>query len=433
MTIVGVLLAFGVLLGSVALSLDVGRILVEKRQLQNSADAAALALAENCWKNNNCNEAAVQGLVNANASDRVSGIQSACSKNMPGSTLPNNCGTASGALADCAPLPGYLAAYSNSLPYVEVRTKTQSGTASAPTNGMANWIAGLIGSPTSSAGACARAAVGAPSGGGEIPLTISVCEWERQTGGSYDPDTGAYSGGTYYHAPDYTAYPQGTSKYPKGYSDTGSAGTWPGWPTGAPPAPASNPGGEVVLLVQNPPGQATESQPCDFNDPTFGHQLPGGFSLLETTSNPCQIKEYANDWMHTDPGASTDCDLSKYVGKVIDIPIFECTSDVLPPNAPDLENDPCDTGNGTNAWYWRAGYASFYLSGYSLTTTAKPDNKVESINPNNTIKKKDNPCTNSQMCISGWFTTGSIKGTGGISGPPAANGYFGTYRVALVG
>ena len=75
------------LLGFLALSLDVGQILVEKRQLQNSADAAAMSLAKSCAKNN-CVAGAdsLADLVDNNANDKVSGIQSQCATNMPSTT-----------------------------------------------------------------------------------------------------------------------------------------------------------------------------------------------------------------------------------------------------------------------------------------------------------------------------------------------------------
>jgi uncharacterized membrane protein len=53
-TIVGVLLAMGVVFGFLAISVDVGSLLWERRQLQNAADAAALSLATECGTGANC-------------------------------------------------------------------------------------------------------------------------------------------------------------------------------------------------------------------------------------------------------------------------------------------------------------------------------------------------------------------------------------------
>ena len=176
------------------------------------------------------------------------------------------------------------------------------------------------------------------------------------------------------------------------------------------------PGQEMVLLVQNPPGGQTHQHVPNWQ----GHALPGGFGVLETVSgNPCKIQEYPFAWMHTQPGNNTSCNLEDFVGTVVSVPIFDCTLDVLPNRAPILGvgGDPCDTGNGSNAYYHRVGYAAFYLSGYGITTTGSIDNRVPSINPNNTLPPNANPCENSASCVSGWFTTASLSATS-ISGPP---------------
>jgi len=47
-TIVAMLFGLGVLLGAGALTVDVGNINAERRQLQNGADAAALSAARDC-------------------------------------------------------------------------------------------------------------------------------------------------------------------------------------------------------------------------------------------------------------------------------------------------------------------------------------------------------------------------------------------------
>jgi hypothetical protein len=158
-----------------------------------------------------------------------------------------------------------------------------------------------------------------------------------------------------------------------------------------------------------------------------GHALPGGFGNLETTSDPCQIKEYPFAWMHTDPGGSMDCDISSSVGKVVNIPVYDCTSDYQPSSAslPPPGGD-CTRGNGSNAWYHRQGWAQFYLSGYRLTTTGSIPNAKKSL-VSNTF-----PCGGGESCIAGWFVTGSLSATT-ISGPPSGSGYFGSYTVLPAG
>jgi hypothetical protein len=400
-TVVAVLLAGGVLMGFLALSLDVGQVLAEKRQLQNSADAAAMSLAKSCAEGN-CVAGAdsLANLVDNNANDKVSGIQSQCATNMPGSTL-QPCPVGSGAWADCSPLPPALAAM-GALPYVEVRTRTQTANGAGRNNYMRNWIAGINGgSSTSSAGACARAVVGAPADtSSELPITFSACDWQHATGGT----TGG-GGGSYYPSPVYT------SASPNGYGGVGQ----PPWPHAAAAPPAQIQGQEIILLSQNPPGGATMPTGCaNWN----GHALPGGFGSLETTSDPCQFVEYTHHWMKTDTGNNTSCNLSALVGKVINLPIFDCTNTTAPGVGPPVNG--CTTGNGSNAFYHRAGYAQFYLSGYALNVAGGFPNKVKSLVSNQF------PCNGSDRCISGWFLKGELSSTA-ISGPPSAG--FGSYTV----
>src|SRR5947208_3628329 len=52
--LVAVLLSTGVLLGMAALSVDVGQLYAERRQVQNGADAAALAVAVSCAASTTC-------------------------------------------------------------------------------------------------------------------------------------------------------------------------------------------------------------------------------------------------------------------------------------------------------------------------------------------------------------------------------------------
>ena len=63
-----------VLVGAGAMAVDVGRVYSERAQLQNGADAAALAIATDCAENNGCldytvNMSTAQGLADGNALD----------------------------------------------------------------------------------------------------------------------------------------------------------------------------------------------------------------------------------------------------------------------------------------------------------------------------------------------------------------------------
>lgn len=434
-TIVATLLGGGVLFGVLALSLDLGQLMAERAQVQNGADASSLSLMRSCaTSSTQCVVGAnsLGSVNNANASDNLNGFNpqagvtgiGQCGGMVGGGSLGAlpPCPPSTGAWADCTALPAqYTTPAYVGMPYVEVRTRSQSSGGSF----VRNWVGGLMGQPTSSAGACARAAAGSVSGAtaGDLPIAISACEWRRATGGN---DGGG--GGAYVAPPNYTAYP-GT-----GYASGGS----PAWPAGAVAPPGVTVAGENVLMLQNPPasngngngngnggGGQTPPGPC----PTWqGHVLPGGFSLLATVAGqPCKIDLKPDNWVQTDPGGSTACNLSQYVGKVVSLPVFDCTWTSDPGVSAPLPS-PCDAGNGSNAWYHVMTMAKFYLTGYSMTTQGGAANRVASINPNTSLT--NNPCRNNESCLSGWFTTGESSG-GGTPGPMSH--YFGAWVVAPVG
>ncbi len=413
-TIFAVLIIGGVMLGLLAISIDVGNLMWERRQLQNAADAASLSLAKSCAEGT-CAPSVngLDALVNQNSKDGASGYTSQysgtgqCGVNVPGL---DPCAPTSGGLADCPSVPSGLA---SDVPYVEVHTETRTN-ANSLTQIFAQ-AAGMNGNNVEAA--CARVAYGTPGGGeADLPLTFSACDWQHATGGT----TGG--GGSYYPSPVYN----GANAY--GYGGSGQ----PAWPQAAATPPAQNLGQEVILLAQNPPppgngngGNQIPATPC----PSWnGHVLPGGFGVLETQTSPvvdkCRFVEYTHHWMHTSTGNNISCNLDDLVGKVVNIPVFDCTNTTAPGVAPPVNG--CDTGNGDNAYFHRAGYAAFYLSGYNMNVTGGIPNFRRSLVSGN------KPCGNPNTCISGWFVTGELNASA-VSGPPTGQGYFGAYAIVPVG
>lgn len=127
-----------VMMGVAALSIDVGSAYSERQQLQNGADAAALAIATNC-QHGACVDIADK-YVKANKLD----------------------GVATGRLV--SPL--------GSTPVVVEATYTRQ-----------NWFGGAIGVPTTNLSARASATWGYVSGGSSLPLTFSWCAFYQATGG----------------------------------------------------------------------------------------------------------------------------------------------------------------------------------------------------------------------------------------------------------
>ena len=178
-TVVAILLAGGVLLGFGSLVVDVGRIYVEREELQTGADAAALAVAKACatatpaCATRDALLDLAQRYANANSSDGVSKVSGVCGRSA--AALPA-CGAPVGNLTDC------LGGEPGAGPYVEVRVSTElpDGSLVLPPT-FAQTMAGNSGFDGASVGACARATWQTPAQTPVLGLAISVCEWAGLT------------------------------------------------------------------------------------------------------------------------------------------------------------------------------------------------------------------------------------------------------------
>lgn len=419
-TIFAVLLAGGVVMGMMALSIDVGSIMFERRQLQNGADATSLALADACGANPaTCAPDQVEYLLSANAADSSAQYgdrypDGACARegaitNLNGAIPPCESISVDAEitdLAECPPLPDWLAAEST-IPYVETYSRTKSEEANN-TILPSYFSKALIGGPgaTSSVKACARAAWG-PAGGhtGSVPITISTCEWLDAT--NANPLT--LEDGQYY--------------------EKSPAGAWPGYDDVTNPWPATS--WEVMMLLHDPQDESTD---CNWNN----KDTAGGFGYVDGDNCSATITTTASQdsWAKIDPGNNVPqgCDtvIPGLLGKVIYIPVFDCL--ISAQEAPDggiplgANCDPTQQeANGTNSWYHIAGWAKFYLSGYRLGGNGGVVHS--SILPGSNYP---GPCTSSQRCISGWFLKGSLDDATSIV-PPGSGADFGTYAVLPAG
>lgn len=380
-TIIAILLSGGVVMGMLAVSVDLGNLTYERRQLQNAADATSLALAAECAKDSSaCSKAQVADLLDANSRDGVSQYDTAQDDGACARTATTNlpaC-TSTGAIDDlgaCPPLPGWLSSEPG-IPYVETYAKTDT-----LTNGdklFMPFSRVLAGGASGDKGtsACARAAWGTPGGfAGALPLTFSSCEWRKQvvTGPGY-----------------VTEAPIGATATIPGYGSGGQ----PAWPDAAK---------EVVVMLHDPNDEAGD---CMWN----GKDTSGGFGWLAPKSGQCEADLKPDDWVQIKPGSSIpspECstNLSNIRHRVVDFPVFDCIvgSGVAPTGPPPTTPaDACDpkTGaaGGSKSWYHLAGWAKFYISGYRLTgsdsgTSSRPGGKS---------------CSGGQRCIIGWFLTGTL-------------------------
>lgn len=140
------------LLGFLAIAIDVGALYAEKAQLQNGADAAAIAIARNCAIDGLCNSPTTavtqaQSFANANSNDGTSNVLTPTfhtSSSVPTTTSVR----------------------------VEASTRETSGA-----NALSHLFARMIGTDSTTVKAAATATWGGPQSGPVFPLALSYCEF----------------------------------------------------------------------------------------------------------------------------------------------------------------------------------------------------------------------------------------------------------------
>ncbi|MFI7586091.1 pilus assembly protein TadG-related protein [Spongisporangium articulatum] len=171
--LVAVLVSTGLLFGLGAVTVDLGQVYAERRQVQNGADAAALAVAADCATRATCDTSSAgraKSLADANAADGRTSVLGVCGSGR--ATLAPCTGTGDPALATCPASPSGVRGYAR----VRTGTLTAGGSTLLPA-AFVRALTGRAGSGTA-VRACAIAAWGVPAGLDDVlPLTISECEW----------------------------------------------------------------------------------------------------------------------------------------------------------------------------------------------------------------------------------------------------------------
>lgn len=324
---VGILVALlfggGALLGMGALVVDVGGMYAERAQLQNGADAGAMAVAGACAKATSAcvADTSTAGLAgrlanhNSESSDSISRVDQVCGRNSdPAHSLPA-----------CAGPQPFCPAPPATGNYVQVQTSTlnSDGTTLLP-SAFGRALSSVVNPDPSSryvgerVAACAQASWGAPSAlNNAVPITISGCEWNTDTVG----------GTTFASTPN------------------------PPWP--APWSavwnkPSQQAGAEAVLVLH---GQ-TSAAACSSATDTAGWDQPGVFGWVGGESNCSVAVSSANTYpANTGSSALSDCAslFNQYLGKTIYVPVYSGVN---------------MTGN--NAYYTLAGFGAFVLTGWNI-------------------------------------------------------------------
>lgn len=351
-TLVAILAAGGVLLGMLALSVDVGNMMFERRQLQNGADATAMALAQLCAEDlAQCDPALTVGalapLNDANAvsdathgfADRPDTINGQCGR-VPGANMPWCDSVTATAditdLAECPALPAWLAG-APTIPYVETYTRSQSSAGPVLDFFFTSGETTIVN--------CARAAWGGLGSADVLPLTFRDCEFDE-------------------------------------------AITSPGY------------GVETSL-----PLKYGKDDSCDPTTASSGGDFAGGFGWMNELD--CEAAISTDMWVDADTGvgAGTGCLSQLNPGDTILIPIFDCISDsktLCVPGAP----------TGTNVWYHIDRFEAFYVTGHRITGTGAgtylpgyPTAGAKSECDDESLDKK---------CLYGWFIEDYVANEGEI-------------------
>lgn len=363
------LFGFGVMLALGALTVDVGNINADRRQLQNGADAAVMSAASDCAKST-CpapGDAGLANLADKNAADgatkiaRVDNQTPAVCGSGPGLVAcPSSSAPNTGNLQECpaATMPAGAEGF--------VRVYTQTWNASKNATLLPYSFGAAIAGAGSGANqqTCAAAAWGPAGVAPILPLTFSMCEWYHDTSQDTDPN-------------DLIA--------PSNY---------------APFRPvddnSNNPWEHAVNL----------NSPSDAGCATWqSHDFPGGFGWLDYDPATCKILPPINNWYggDTGAGAGNQCGakIEAAVGTVVYLPVFDCADD-------DQRRLPCagNLPNGTNAWYHVKGAAAFFLTGVDITGQLSKNLPGYPKSAARAECKAD--ASGNRKCLYGWFLSGLV-------------------------
>lgn len=352
--LVTVLVGAGVVLGMATMVVDVSEIYVERSELQNGADAGAMAVLKACANRPTCSDPGAPSIAKSYAdqnayNDGQSAVDLICGRVDSLDDCPDPGSTER--LVDChdpAPENGE---------YAEVHTSTQTDGGPVLPTRFAHALAGNEGFAGSKTGACARAKTGGLVRYEGLALTISWCEWKKATdsGNKYaDPPPAVpglgYETVLYFHS-NSTTNPSG-----------GTACT-------AGPSGADISGG----FGMTDPEDGTCTTDVDL-DPETGDPIYGadpGTSVSDTKQCGDAL---LNAWTTHDP---------------VTIPVYIGTQ---------------AGANGNNGTYELSQPAAFVVTGYNLGGQVKNPGWLAGPYLNKL------PCNGRERCMSGYFTTDFTNG-----------------------
>ena len=305
--LIAVLIGMGVLLGMGALAIDVGQLYQNRAELQNGADAGALAVADSCALGT-CATGIASTYATANASKLTSnraGVDLVCGSGTGMAACPGS----NGAPYDC---PANPSAGTN---YVDVHTSTRTPSGSLLPPVFARTLLGNSKYAGTNVKACAQAEWGAPTSANTIAFTISACSWYVYTN----------NGTNFAQPPPY------------------------------PPNTIPDPSFDHVLFEHGSQGSKTTG--CPPYQPS-GQDAPGNFGWTSDSGNCSTFINNGTYGGNTGASAPGDCQTmlqNDQANKtLVYLPVYSAIS-----------------GTGSNVTYTLLGFAAFVITGYHITGSFK--------------------------------------------------------------
>ena len=360
--LVAILIGTGVLFGMGALVIDVGQLYQNQAELQNGADAAALAIAKSCVAGS-CTPSVATSYADANASGLTGGtadVTFVCGMNGTVAVGTGNCGTGN---KHCVANPP------SGTNYVDVETSTElpNGSHLLPPV-FARTLAGNGNYSGTTVYACSQAEWGPPLLGNTVGITVGLCDWSEATS----------NGATYPSPPPY------------------------------PPNPSALP---VVIDFHDPTGQESDSS-CPSGP--AGQTASGNFGWTFDPNSNCLL--YPGNFTNTGGGIYTyggntgnntpsDCQTilqsAQQKQTVLYIPIYSAYD-----------------GHGSNATYTLSGLGAFALTGYNFGNQFQVADRITGQVPCTGGGNGKGNGGSSVTCISGYFLHNQIPPPGSsLNGP----------------
>lgn len=402
-----------VLLGMGAFVVDVGSWYAERAQTQNGADAGAYAVAQSC-ATGHCGTSSAGPYASANSTGNLD-TSAMVSAGFPcGRSANHDLPACAANVENGVVCPKPMSGTKN---YVDVQVTT-----SKP---MTPLFGSVLGGSAKTIGSCAQATWGPPATvGNAVPLTISMCEWLKDTAGGTQfatAPTGSYAAGAPYltSPPSYLAT-LNTRRSDPAYDTTPGVDSTNFYTTLNIQDPHSSPlnapeaGSETVITTHGFGNNCAGTGGS-------GTTAPGQYGWL-FSNNTCTIAINGATYTGAPGNSPPACEPMFAHSMQTKTPVF-------------LPVYTSVTAGGANATYTLAGFAAFVVTGWNVTQGPWGGPKVApsavaladpTVTTNNANYCGAFTGSSSDVCIYGYFTQALIT-QAQLAGAPGGQNLGATY------